>query len=142
MTRKVYQTIAALVDARARCLTSTTRVMDGDTDVTLSHWQDMANRHEVTVNLLCRDRLPNGSGWDSGTTIDWHASTAEKLVFYGEYHHMDDGGFYDGWTEHTVTVRPSLAFGIELKISGRNRNAIKDYLADLFHTALTQDAEG
>jgi hypothetical protein len=54
---------------------------------------------------------------------------------------MDDVGYYDGWTEHTLTVRPSLAFGIDLKFSGRNRNQIKDYLHEVFHEALTHEID-
>jgi hypothetical protein len=51
---------------------------------------------------------------------------------------MTEGGMYDGWTEHTVVVTPSLAFGINIRITGRNRNDIKDYLHDVFHEALTK----
>ena len=49
---------------------------------------------------------------------------------------MNENGFYDGWTDHTLTVRPSLVHGIELEISGRNRNDIKEYLHETFHSAL------
>ena len=61
-------------------------------------------------------------------------STPDKLVFYTSFHHMNDNGFYDGWTEHTVTVRPSLQFGFNMKISGQNRNEIKYHLHDVFYT--------
>ena len=44
---------------------------------------------------------------------------------------------YDGWTNHTLTVRASLQFGIDLTISGRNRNQIKEYLYETFQCALT-----
>ena len=48
-------------------------------------------------------------------------------------------GMYDGWTEHTVTVRPSLQFGFRLSISGRNRNGIKDYIAEVFGEILNTE---
>lgn len=47
-------------------------------------------------------------------------------------------GMYNGWTEHVITVRPSLQFGITLSVSGRNCNDIKDYIAEIFQHALTQ----
>jgi hypothetical protein len=50
---------------------------------------------------------------------------------------MNDGGFYDGWTEHTVVVTPSFR-GINLRISGRDRNQIKEYLYETYDYALTR----
>jgi hypothetical protein len=84
------------------------------------------------------DLLPSGSGIDSGTKLDLNASHAEKLVFDIAYHHMNDGGFYDGWTQHRIVVTPSFT-GINLRISGRDRNDIKDYLYQTYDYALKQD---
>lgn len=138
MGTTLYQQIAQTLDARQRCLTNTTTVMDGERDVTRDHWADMVRMHEETLNRLA-DALPSGSGWDQGTAIDWTASRPEKLVLHGSYHHMNDGGMYDGWTDHTITVRPSLRFGITVTVSGRNRNDIKEYLHEAFFIALTAD---
>jgi hypothetical protein len=85
------------------------------------------------------DMLPSGSGWDCGTKLDESKSTPQKLVLYGSYHHMNDGGYYDGWSEHTIVVTPHLAQGFQIKITGRDRNDIKEYLYDLFYEALAQD---
>jgi hypothetical protein len=52
---------------------------------------------------------------------------------------MNDG-FYSGWTDHTVIVRPSFR-GINVRISGRDRNGIKEYLAETYDYALTQEVE-
>ncbi len=87
--------------------------------------------HQDRLDTILKT-APSGSGWDSGTTFDQDASTPEKLVFFGGFHHIDEHGGYDGWTQHRVTVRPSLAFTIDLKVSGRNRNDIKDYLHEMF----------
>lgn len=84
--------------------------------------------------------LPSGSGWDCGTRIDGD-STPDRPVLFGHFHHMDSNGSYRGWTDHAVIVTPSLAFGIEVKITGRDRNGIKDYLAELFHDALLEDVD-
>jgi len=83
------------------------------------------------------DCLPSGSGIDCGTKIDIEASTQNKIVLFVEYHHMNDGGFYDGWTAHTITITPTF-HSYEMKISGRNRNNIKDYLSDVYTCALSQ----
>jgi hypothetical protein len=98
---------------------------------------DWIDKHERNIEELVYQFMPRGSGVDNGTKFNFEKSTPEKLVFDFGYHHMDEHGFYDGWTEHTLTVRPSLQFGVDLKISGRNRNEIKDYLHDLFHHAIS-----
>lgn len=97
---------------------------------------EWAARHRNTIRDLVKQHMPEGSGFDSGTELDEDASTPEKLVFTTSFHHMNDGGMYDGWTEHKVTVTPSLAFGYELRVSGRDRNGIKDYIAETFGHAL------
>lgn len=93
------------------------------------------------IDGLVSDFMPSGSGIDCGTKFDWDASNPEKIVFSFSFHHMNDGGHYDGWTEHLLVVRPSLAFGLEMKITGRDRNGIKEYLHDVFHSALTDEIE-
>lgn len=72
---------------------------------------------------------------DNGSKIDLDRTNASKITITTAYHHMDDGGGYAGWTEHTVIVKPEFS-GIGLRITGPNRNDIKDYLGDLFYTAL------
>lgn len=84
----------------------------------------------------CLDLLPSGSGWDMGTKLMDSASDENKLTLYGEFHHMDEWGGYDGWTDHTIVVRADLRFGFKLHITGRNRNDIKDYLHEMFDVAL------
>ena len=95
--------------------------------------------HAPDVDRAEKEILPSGSGFDSGTTFDVAASSAEKLVFNTSYHHMNDGGYYDGWSDHVVTVKASLLFGIDIRVSGRNRNDIKDYIIEVMHNALTSD---
>lgn len=123
----LYALLAQLIDARARCQ------RDGNTE-----WE---SRHGERIRMLGRDYLPHGSGLDSGTTVDLDASTGERLVIRADFHHMDEYGSYDGWTEHTVIVTPSLAFGFLVRITGRDRNSIKEYLHDVFHTALGAEVE-
>ena len=121
--------LASTCDARLRC----TKHLD-----THKEWYD---RHEDTIESIVSDFLPHGSGIDSGVKFNFEHSTGEKLVLDTAFHHMDENGYYDGWSNHTITVRPSLRFGFTLSISGRNRNDIKDYLSDVFHADLSQTIE-
>lgn len=60
------------------------------------------------------------------------------LRFIVDFHHMDESGGYDGWTRHIVTVRAHLSLDFIVTISGRDKNGIKDYLADVFNYWLSQ----
>jgi hypothetical protein len=123
MTRPLYQALASKVSARIHCATT------GKDEWLLRHRDD--------ADALVRERMPSGSGFDNGTTLDWDKSTGEKLVFNTAFHHMDEHGGYIGWTEHTVTVKPSLMSGIDLTISGRDRRQIKEYIHECYYLALT-----
>lgn len=83
--------------------------------------------------------LPSGSGFDSGSRVDLDASTPERIVITTAYHHMDEGGTYDVWTEHQVIITPSLAWGYQVRVTGRDREGIKRYIEDEFAECL--DAE-
>lgn len=99
------------------------------------------NKHTETILGMLENDAPSGSGFDNGTSLDLVMSTPEKLVFHTSFHHMNDGGMYDGWTEHSVIVRASLAFGIDVRVTGRDRGGIKDYIGDVFHAWLTAEAQ-
>jgi len=118
------RSIATVVDALHRC-------------------EQNNNEWGVSFNTKSLEDLmasaPSGSGIDSGTTLDVDASSANKIVFHADFHHMNGSGFYDGWTEHTITVRPDLVLSIRLTISGQNFNGIKDYLYELFDSWLLEE---
>jgi hypothetical protein len=97
---------------------------------------EWAQRHTDTIKRIAKDLLPSGSGVDCGTTVDLECSIGDRIVLHTSYHHMDDDGGYDGWTEHIITIRPSFLGNLTLSISGKNRNDIKEYLHDLYDTAL------
>ena len=118
----LYQAIARLLEARENCV-----------KVGNDEW---FAKHTSRLNELTHNYMPHGAGIDNGVTIDIAKSNSNKLVFHTSYHHMDDNGIYDGWTDHTITVTPSLANGIDVRISGSNRNDIKDYLYEVFYTVL------
>jgi len=125
--RSLYSEIASRLYAAANC------------EKTANH--EWHRRHIQQIRDWVKEHLPSGSGYDNGTQIDFQASTPEKLVFTTSYHHMNDVGMYDGWTEHVITVRPSLQHGIVLTVSGSNRNDIKDYIATTFAEALKSEVE-
>lgn len=121
--RPLYQQISIAICALENCLKK-------DNLDWACHWEQRLAEME--------SRLPSGGGFDSGTKINFDKSTPEKLVFDTAFHHMNENGFYCGWTEHAVTVRPSLQFGFEVKVGGRNKNDIKDYIHEVFSTTLEE----
>lgn len=119
--------LASLVDAIKR------------TESAAPQYGDWPRRHRETLTLLAREFLPSGSGFDSGTSVDVEASTAERIVLTTSFHHMDPSGMYDGWTDHTVIVRASLVHGLSLRITGRDRDGWKDYAHEVFEQALSRE---
>jgi len=122
---KLYKQIASTIVARENC-----RKSGND---------EWFARHTECLEA-CEKQLPSGSGFDAGTSIDLEKSTSDKFVLKTAFHHMDEYGGYDGWTEHTVTVKPNLLHDFELVIGGRNRNDIKDYIHETFDHVLTEEA--
>ena len=122
--RYLYSELAQAIQARKSCEQS------GNTE-----WFDKWSSRIKTIE----DLLPHGSGFDSGTKIDLEASHADRLIFQTSFHHMDDAGFYSGWTEHTVTVTPAFIGDYHIRISGRNVNDIKEFIAEEFEYILRLD---
>lgn len=121
-TKPLYVRLAQLVGAR-------------HTAALRDNW-DWAERHGDAAEALVKEYMPSGGGFDSGTQLDLEASTDNELVFRTAFHHMDAHGAYDGWTNHSVRVRPHLTLGFVLTVDGRDRNQIKDYIEESFGLAL------
>jgi hypothetical protein len=96
--------------------------------------------HEKTIKDLM-DKAPHGSGFDSGTKLIPEKCDSKKLVFETEFHHLNDDGYYDGWSRHIVTVHGDLLYGYDLTVSGIDRNDIKDYIAEVFSSFLDTNIE-
>lgn len=126
MKQTLARQIATALEARENCRTS-------------GNWE-WFNKHSKVIQTLT-EALPSGSGFDNGTGIDLDASKPNRIVLYTSFHHMNDVGMYDGWTDHTVIVTPSFVHGLDLRITGRDRNDIKEYIYDAFYTALTAETE-
>ncbi len=121
MPVKVYQHLAKMANWNENCKKSNN--------------EEWAEKSQFAIDAVM-STAPSGSGIDCGTKLI--KSSPTKLQFQADYHHMDDNGYYDGWTEHRVTVWARLD-GFALTISGSNRNEIKDYLHEVFNNWLNSD---
>lgn len=92
------------------------------------------------LGLWVKRNGPSGSGIDMGTAIS-ETSTPAKIVLGTHFHHMDEHGGYDGWTEHKVTVQASMLFDIDISVGGRNRNDIKEHLHQVYSQWLTSSVD-
>jgi len=100
--------------------------------------QEWINKHELKLGEL-QYMLPHGSGIDGDNAINLDKSTGEKIIIETAFHHMDENGFYDGWTEHKLIITASLIYGLHIKITGFDKNQIKEYLHELFYRVLTTE---
>ena len=116
----LIQDLANTIEARENCV--------------LSGNDDWFNKHKQSIETMM-ENAPDGGGFDRGTTLD-DKSTYDKVIFNTEYHHMNTDGYYDGWTRHKIVVTPSFN-GMNIKVSGRNKNNIKDYIGDVFYDWLS-----
>lgn len=122
-TKPLYVVIARTLNAYHNCVKNNN-----------VEWE---TKHRQRLDRLV-DGMPSGSGIDCGTKLVLSRSTEDRLIFKVEYHHMNEVGYYDGWTEHNVIVTPSLSFEFNIHITGKNKNDIKDYLGDLYHDVLSE----
>lgn len=121
---KIYQQIASSFQAYQNCIVFNN-----------VEWQE---KHHQQILDLVEQHFPRGSGFDSGTEFDFEQSTNNKLVFHTSFHHMDDNGFYTKWTDHKIIVTPDF-MGVNLKVTGKNYNWIKEYIEGVFHYSLNTE---
>ena len=123
MKAKLYRKIARTLQAIENCRASNN-----------AEWLE---KHQATLTAYDA-ALPSGSGIDNGSHI-LPDSKPDRIRISADFHHMDDAGGYDGWTEHVVIVKPTLLSDFDLSITGRNRNSIKEYLHDVYAEDLAQE---
>lgn len=97
---------------------------------TLSGNHEWAEKWDDYILSEC-EKLPSGSGIDAGITLVREESEKQKIVFSFSFHHLNEDGYYDGWTDHKLIIKPVFG-GIDLRITGRDRNQVKEYLYQLF----------
>ena len=118
---KIYQRLAQLVQRALR------------------HEEDFSGENlREELSCFVYDYLPSGSGLDRDVEVDLDRCTDNKIVLDVAYHHMDKHGYYVKWTSHSIILTPDWN-DINIKVTGRDHNFIKDYLADIFYQALTEE---
>lgn len=122
---KVIEKIASLVKAIQNCEKS------GNEEWRLNHLS--------VLNKVSKELLPSGSGFDNGSSVVLNECKENRIVFSTMFHHMDEHGGYDGWTEHRVTVKPDFVCGLNITVSGKDRNGIKSYIQECFYQDLTEE---
>jgi hypothetical protein len=99
---------------------------------------DLEEMADEKLHVIEKD-LPSGSGIDSGCKVDLDACNENRLVITFKFHHMDEHGYYCGWADYKATLRPSMQYGFDMKITGRYKNQIKDYLYQTFDYYFNQE---
>jgi len=125
----LYKMMAARITAIENCKRY------GDTE-----WEP---RHQEELKKLL-DFLPHGSGIDEDWTISIDRSNSERIVLSNSFHVMNEVGFYDGWIDFTVTIRPDFISGFKMNIKGRfsdyrwQGESIKEYLYQVLDFGLRE----
>ena len=133
---KLYSELAGAVEWHKRIKDDTTR-------------KEFA-AHALDKIQYCLELLPSGSGIISNEVV-LEKCNATRLVIFGEYHHMDDNGFYAGYFGYNVTVTADLerGFNLDVKIVYNETDESKrfitdsyvDYLSETYGYALESEIE-
>lgn len=118
---KLYQKVSSLISAK------------------YNHSFEQNKEWEISkIKELVKEHFPHGSGFDGKTYFDLDLSHSGKLVLFTEFHHMNENGYYDGWSTLKIVVKPSLQFGFDFKLTGiaRKYNLDRDYFEDVINTFL------
>lgn len=125
MKTKLYKEIAQCFCAYKNSLASNNGYAE--------RWKDAIDKM-VYENLVC------GGGF-CNIHFDYEESRVDKLVIWFSYHHMNDAGFYVGWTDHKLIITPSLVNDIDMRITGRDKDDIKNYFYEVFDIALREQVD-
>ena len=87
---------------------------------------------------LLQELLPNGKGIREreGLAVILLESTKKRIVIDTTYWHKNNS---DVWTSHQVIITPSFEGEINIRITGKNKDNVKDYLYDIFREALMSE---
>ena len=64
-------------------------------------------------------------------------STKERIEIATSYWHYETSR----WTDHRVVITPSFEGEINIRITGKNEDNVKEYLHDIFREALMKEYE-
>ena len=124
----IYQELGSYVNVFARYAKNPNSVSDIIYENCVEKAEDLVKKH-----------FPSGSGFDSGTIIVWDKCKHNKIALRADFHHMDDNGYYCGWSEHEVIIVPSFTFGFDLHVTGKNKRGIKEHIEDTMHYVLQKE---
>lgn len=140
MPHTLLEAIASTLEARRNCAG---RKITNPTDESARRWYDI---HTQRLAKLA-EHLPRGAGFDDGTRIAIDACTPERIVLTTAFHHMNEHGFYTGWSEHTIYVRPSFVGTCTLRITTHGKRSTvrvdeswREHAHEVFFFALIADA--
>ena len=84
---------------------------------------------------LLQELLPIGEGIETGSVI-LLKSTKKRIAIETIYWHPN---YSDEWSKHQVIITPSFEDEINIRITGKNENNIKEYLHNVFREALMSE---
>ena len=97
------------------------------------------------VEGLISKHFPHGSGFDSKPEFSFDLSAYNKWIIFQSYHHMNDNGYYCGWSHFKIIVTPCFVGGFEIKIIAKHssRECSKrfnndDYFYEVYYECLNK----
>lgn len=125
--RKVYELLDMAISARKNCQKSDY----------VNH--SLEDKWSLLIEHLEKNYLPYGSGFDAGVHVDEDVCVnGVKLVLTFDFHHMNEHGYYDGWTTHKAIITPYFD-GIGVAIKGslpKKYQHSREYFGDTIYEAL------
>lgn len=95
---------------------------------------DWSAAHQERIDHVLGKWLPHGSGFDQTPELAEDATKPGVVVLKVPYHHMNEHGFYDGWSVYTVRACATFD-GHDVRVTG-GRKAEHDYIAEQYRHAL------
>lgn len=126
---KLYQALVSTIIAYQNCIKSAN--------------EEWTVKHRSRIKELL-DELPHGSGIDGTWSAELDNTFTDKLILYCQYHHMNEDGYYDGWTDFKVVVKANLLHEIFVRVTGSfpARYAdTRDYLTEMLDCDLRKEIE-
>lgn len=95
---------------------------------------------ELHVRFYASEFLPHGSGIDNGCVVDIKKSSLSKIILSVDWHHMDEHGYYDGWSTYTVTIAATFGDMHHIKVTGgRKDETVKNCIVQALDMAFAND---
>ena len=90
--------------------------------------------------VMLQKLLPIGNGIEKECVISLK-STKKRIVIDTAYWHPNDNYETGLWTDHQVVITPSFEGEINIRVTGKNVDNIKEYINEVFRKALMKEYE-